>query len=36
MPRADTDLEDFDQTTTWVYQGKAIDPDDYSYDDDCP
>lgn len=36
MPRADTDLDEFDQTAVWIYKGKTIHSDDYSYDGDCP
>jgi len=35
MPRADTDLEDFDQEALWIYQGTGINADDYTYDGDC-
>jgi hypothetical protein len=36
MPRADTDLDDFYQAAIWIYRGKTINSDDYSYDGDCP
>lgn len=36
FPRRNTELEDFDMEQTWIYQGRAINSDDYYYDGDCP
>ncbi len=36
LARANPDLDDFDQTAIWTYQGKPINSDDYTYDGDCP